>query len=913
MNRGATGGSPGRGDPRGEADPTAIRELFGLMLDAADGEAPIEEARSAMDLADAGVRTAVERLLEAHRRAEGVLLHPPPEGTLPSEHPAEHPDHCMPEANPAAPRISGYEIGEEIGRGGFGMVYRARQLSPVERPVAIKVLRTELATPEVLARFRAESRTLARMNHAGIARVLDAGLDEMRRPFVAMELVRGEPLTAYCESNALSVRERLHLMVEVCDAVHHAHQRAVIHRDLKPANILVERIDHRHQPRVIDFGIAKILEDNVEESHTQIGTRLGTPRYMSPEQAGGRDRADVRSDVYALGVLLCEALTGHVPRDPAGTDGASGSRARARATRPSQLAASSPGEIALRSRELRGDLDRIVLKAVALEPDERYDSAAALGDDLQRYLDGLPVAATAPSLFYLTRKFIARRRLTSAAILLAALSLLGGTAAAMYGMNRANESRAEAEQQTRRAAHEAAIAREINEFWIDIIERSSPQAARRPDLKVREALDLAAPHLPGRITDPGVRLRMHETFADAYHALGLHEPQLHHAHRAHSLLDRTPSEDAGEVIRVLHGLALALLESHELDEAAAVLDEALGLARSRGDVERNQLPKLLQTQARVEDRAGHFARAEELYLEAVRTARERLGPTHVTTLANEKGHALMLVKLGRTQEALDQLVPLLALLQEALGEDHPETIAALTTLASARQTLGRFDEAERDYAMLLDLSIPVLGEDHPYILVVRNNLASLLREMRRFEEAEVAFRAVRESHLRLNGPDHPATLRATANLAMTLMSQNKYEECEPLLVEAIEGRRRVLGDEHPDTINVRHVLANVYLNTDRLEEARELYAVLLQQLREAVPEGNIRLAPLLRTCGILMERGDQIEEALPFYIESYEILLNAAGPEHPQTTRGKTFICDALAKLADVDAHPSWRDQCRDQ
>lgn len=907
MNREETGGSSGRlGDSRAHADRTVVKELFGLMLDAVEGEAPINEARAAMARADAEVRLAVEQLLEAHQRAEGVLFEPNPEDASNSN----HPDECTPNVAMTVPRISGYEIGEEIGRGGFGMVYRARQLSPVERPVAVKVLRTELATQEVIARFRAESRTLARMNHAGIARVLDAGLDDQNRPFVAMELVSGEPLTAYCETNALTVRERLQLMVEVCDAVHHAHQRAVIHRDLKPANILVERVDHRHQPRVIDFGIAKILEENVDESRTQLGMRLGTPRYMSPEQARGSDSADVRSDVYALGVLLCEVLTGQVPRDPAGTDDARGSNSKLRATRPSQLAASSDDQIALRSRELRGDLDRIVLKAVALEPDERYDSAAALEDDLRRYLDGLPVVATTPSVFYLTRKFITRRKLTSAATLLAVLSLIVGATAAMYGMNRANASRVEAELQTLRAEYEATIASEINEFWIDIIQRSSPQEARRPDLQVREALDLASPQLSTRISDPGVRRRLHETFSNAYQALGLSESQLHHARMTQSLLNEAPADDPIDTIRVYQALASALMDAHELEEARAALDVALGLCEANPGSASRQIPFLLQTQARIADRAGEFAEAERLFANAVEQSHLILGPQHLTTFASEGGHAQSLIKLGRSQEAIDMLVMALDRLRDELGDNHTEFIGMLTTLANARQNLGQFDQAERDYAMLLDTAIPVIGEDHPYILVVWNNLASLLREMRRFEEAEVIFRDIRESHLQRSGIDHPATLRATANLAMTLVSQKKYEESEPLLIEAVHGRSRVLGDEHPDTINVKHVLASVYSSTGRVTEAAELYAILLQQLRDAVPEGNIRLAPLLRTYGIVMEQSDRTEDALSLYIESYEILLNVAGPEHPHTVRGMMFICDALVNLGDSGGFEPWHERC---
>lgn len=883
------------------SDQTVVKDLFGQVLEAEDAAAS-EEARAALEAAEPAVRDAVERLLSAHRRAAGMLLEDKPGSIEPALEPTKF----------TRPHIAGYEFHDEIGRGGFGVVYRAQQVSPVQRPVAIKILRTELASQNVISRFRAESRVLAKMNHPGIACVLDAGLDSHNRPFLAMELVDGEPLVSYCELHRLTVRQRVQLMVDVCEAVHHAHQRAVIHRDLKPANILVEQIDGRHRPRVIDFGIAKLIEEDGAETQTQEGAKLGTPRYMSPEQSEGTDVIDVRTDVYALGVLLCEALTGQVPRVNEGTGGASGSRSSSRATRPSQLAAKAASAPADLSRELRGDLDRIVLKAVSLDPEMRYASAAALGEDLERFLDGRAVLATPPGVFYLTRKFVTRHKSASAALGLAVVSLVGGTAAAMYGQARAHESRLVAEQERRHAELEATIATEINEFWIDIIERSSPQQARRPDLQVREALDLAAPRLEQHIGDPGVRRRLHETFSDAYQGLGLVEPQLHHARLAWQLLDESDVEDQSERVRASLTLATALMEAHQLDEARTVVDAALELCRPDAALQR-QLPLALQILARIEERDGDFEKAEAVYREAVNQAHRLLGPRHLTTLVTERGLALTLVNLSRAQEAVETLEPLVERMQQVLGADHPELIGALTTLINAWQMLGQFDEADRGHATLLDLSQSVLGEDHPYIMVLMNNRASLLRDQRRFEEAEAVFRDLRDAYLRISGVDHPNTLRATANLAMSLVDQQKYEESERFLMEVIDGRGRVLGDDHPDTINARQVLASVYSQTGRVQEAAELYGVLLEQLRQAVPPGHIRLAPVLRNYGVALEKSGDFEQAVALYIESYEILLNVAGPDHPQTQRGMGFICDALEKVESIDDHSAWRDRCAER
>lgn len=899
-------------------DATHVKDLFGLLLDAEEATDPAEAAqlREAADAAlarvDAAARQAVEQLLAAHRRAAGVLLEPThsagDDGDAASR-PVD--DGALITIEP--PVIAGYEVGEEIGRGGFGVVYRARQVRPVERDVAVKVLRNEFATAEVIGRFRAEARLLARMNHPGIARVLDAGLDDRQRPFVTMELVRGEPLVQYCQSHQLTIRQRVRLMRDVAEAVHHAHQRAVIHRDLKPANVLVERIDDRHQPHVIDFGIAKLVGDGAADvSWTRTGTRLGTPRYMSPEQESSADVSDVRTDVYALGVMLCEALTGDVPhqRDDAGSAGSS--RSRTRTVRPSQLAARAGSAGVTRSRVLRGDLDRIVLKAAALDSEIRYDSAAALAEDLERYLDGRPVRATPPSAVYLARTFIARRKVTSAAIVVALIALIGGTAAAMYGRNRATASEAKAVAAQMRAETEAENANEVNTFWLDIIERGSPREARQPDLSVREALDLAAPRVDAEIDNVQVRRRLHETFADAYHALGLSEPQLEHARAAFELLGESSAATLEASIRTHLLYGRALMESNELPVARSVLLEARSMCTSNDPSMRRYLPEVLQTLARVSSSEGAFADAESLLLDAVEQAEATLGPRHPVTLEAEEKLGLTLVKLGRYQEVVDRLVPVLEAQQDVLGNDHPDTLGTRTVLATARVNLGRLDEAERDYQVLIAQSIAILGEDHSHILALKHNRAGLLRKMSRQEEAMAQYDAVRAAYERTGGPDHPNTLSAAFNLAIVLSDLERFEESESLLIDIVARRTRVLGADHPGTINAQQTLATVYYYTDRLDEAEAQYVDILERLRRVVPPGAMHLAPVLRNYGAVLRDLGRPDEALPMFIGSYEILVSAVGEDHPETTRGLAFICETLDELESPDDGilDEWRRRC---
>ena len=332
-------------------DRSHVKALFGEILEAREAG---DDAKATRLLADAEpqLRDAVSDLLSAFVKASGALL---------DDTHNTKPDKQLPRT---APTITGYEISDEIGQGGFGIVFRARQKTPIDRPVAVKVLRRELVSDEAITRFRAESALLARMDHDCIARVYDAGLTDQGQPFVSMQLIEAEPLNRACETMKLSTRQRVQLMAQVCDAIQHAHQRAVIHRDLKPANILVEQTPDAITPHVIDFGIAKLLEDDPNSLHTRASVRLGTPRYMSPEQRAGNQTSDTRVDVYALGAILCELLAGDVPtantehKDP--TDST--------ITRPSKIASEQTHRTVTHPKALRGDLDRIVLKACADDP-----------------------------------------------------------------------------------------------------------------------------------------------------------------------------------------------------------------------------------------------------------------------------------------------------------------------------------------------------------------------------------------------------------------------------------------------------------------------------------------------------------------------------------------------------------------
>lgn len=434
------------------------------------------------------LRRSIENLLNAHDRPDNLLdlpaLDRPPKD-------AEHNPTTFLEAkqadNLAETMIGPYRLMEMIGEGGFGVVYVAEQQQPVKRRVAIKLIRPGMDTYEVIARFEAERQALAMMDHPGIARVFDAGLTEGKRPYFVMELVRGVPITDFCEQAGLTLVERLRLFVTVCLAVQHAHQKGVIHRDIKPSNVMVTMHDETPVVKVIDFGIAKAIDQSLTDKtiYTRFQSMIGTPLYMSPEQAemSGLD-IDTRSDIYSLGVLLYELLTGTTPvdrqrfetasfdevrriirdEDPPVPSSRATTQRRLRSTQVSRRGRSAVGEPVSFST----DLDWIVMKAIEKDRTRRYESAGSLAADLNRFLRNEPVEARPPSRLYKLYKFSQRNKITLVTSSLVALALIAGTGVSIWQAARAVFERNQKEialQQAIESRNEADQARkEIENF-----------------------------------------------------------------------------------------------------------------------------------------------------------------------------------------------------------------------------------------------------------------------------------------------------------------------------------------------------------------------------------------------------------------------------------------------------------------
>jgi len=811
------------------AERAAAKALFGLLLDAIedpDGSATAE-AESAKRAASPSVRAAAESLLAAHRRANDLLYESR------SGDGASTADRGEMTAPRRWPTIGGHTIEAELGRGGFGIVYRAMQHEPVERPVAIKVLRVDLASDEMARRFRAEAGLLARMSHPGIAHVFDAGVDADGRPYVSMELVAGEPITIACERRGLSVRERVALVAEVSDAVHHAHQRAVIHRDLKPANVLVEEHDGRLRPRVIDFGIAKLTESGTDTAVTHDGSRFGTPRYMSPEQFQPGATADTRVDVYALGVLLCEVLTGRIPHERSDSTPASGTRP---CTRPSALAAESPTDaVAARSRTIRGDLDRIILKAVDDDPSERYESAAALADDLRRHLDGLPVRATRPNALYLTSKFIARRRTLSAAIVFGVVALVAGTLLALHGTREAVRSREAIAVALHATEAERARAEAVAEFLlVDMLDALAPDRSGQASPSVQEFLRNAATDATARLDDDPALL------LDVLQRVGIAQRRLGDSSAAATTLDRAATLSA-ERLGIDDRRTIML----ELDSILA--------AREAGGARRDDpRPAALRDRAIAalspDDPIALRTRLHGSHIGASVDPRPEMAAIERTWrelgLEGSDGHleTLQYLTIAMRHFGDDRLMATLedavAIAVAARGPSHSRTMTLRGELARALVDEGRHDEAALLLREQIEHATPMLGVTSPAHARALQTLSRVELLRGNAIDALPLAQTALEAMTTLHGADSVQATTALQHVGVIEHALGHHEDAAKTLTEVVDRRTRIWGEARPSVLLDRVRLADSLVKIDR---AGEVEAILKPVFAHLEPTHEVRL------------------------------------------------------------------------
>ncbi len=752
--------------------------------------------------------------------------------------------------------VGPYRLLQKVGEGGMGEVWEAEQSEPIRRRVAIKIIKRGMDTRQVIARFEAERQALATMDHRNVAKVFDAGATARGRPYFAMEFVQGVPITDHCDRNRLRTPERLELFVQVCEGVQHAHQNAIIHRDLKPSNVLVSYRDDSTTPKIIDFGVAKATSQRLTEKTvlTEFGALIGTPEYMSPEQAEMTGQGvDTRTDVYSLGVLLYELLVGVLPfesrelrqagfdeirRKIRGDDPARPSTRLSTLKRDLSLdnAERRGMELSALRRHLAGDLDWITMKAMEKDRARRYGSPAELAEDIRRHLRHEPVTAGPPSVRYRMRKFVRRHRLGVATTLLIALALLTGAAVATTGLVRA--TRAE-----RLAVAETETARQVSDFLKDLFELSGPDRARGTSITVRELLENGAEKIDTTLVDePEVRAELMATMGEVYRKLGLYPQARPMLEQVLETRRGVLGEEHPSTLESRSALAHLLARQGQFDAAEPLFRTTLeAQERLLGSDD----PATLETRsnmAELYDDDGRYAEAEPLFRQTLDTRRRLHGDGHPDTLDSLSSLAIVLGRQGRYEEAEPLFLQALDVRARLLDDDHPDTLASRSYLAGLYMVQGRYDESERQYRRTLQVQRRVLGDNHPDTLATRKNIGFLYIRQGRYEEAESLLRQTLESRIRKLGLEHQDTLQSQSSLALLYEKQGRYAEAEPLFLRTIETQARVLGEGHPNTLVSQSNLASLYLHIGRVEEAERLYRATLVVQRDKLGDRHTNTA-----------------------------------------------------------------------
>jgi len=790
-------------DQHARTNTAAIKDLFGEILDARSSN-QYDESDRVLREAKPDVRRAVEALLAAHSRASGMLLD--------DTHVGEAPAHTPPQAKsgPAPTSIAGYIIHDEIGHGGFGIVYRAQQRTPIDRAVAAKVLRRELVSEDAITRFRAESALLARMSHDSIAKVYDAGLTDQGQPYVAMELIDGKPLTAACNGLGLGARARVALMASVCDAIQHAHQRAVIHRDLKPANILVEDHPTGPKPRIIDFGIAKLLDDDPNTEHTRASVRLGTPRYMSPEQRHGTETADTRVDVYALGAILCELLAGDVPSsDPSGTSTDPGSFTGSyRITRPSKIAGEQTDTTTIHPRTLRGDLDRIVLKACATDPELRYASAQAMGEDLRRYLDGRPITAAPPGVLYVAKKFVRRHRASVSLAGVLGVALVAALAVAMIQWDQANAERDKAIASADRTAFIGDFLLDMLLLTVDANARGAPPAFT--DGTMQSLADRAA---EGLDEDPEHMIDMLDGIGRFQAQAGQTEAGAKNVERALAFAIDYYGIPSPKVVELRVHL-YDLLNGHGLH---GWKDQITLADQESAQIYTDDDPKRMRVTQRADTTIANLERIIAHY--------EQLDNIDPDDLYHAYQTYTMLLRFGPTPER--QLESSARLYQIAREHYPPDNTAVIQAMALHGLAMTVYAPTEESEAFLLDAyerSSRVLGEDHFLTAPIRRGLARIYGILDRPNEGIPYAVADLESVARFDGTDSIQYANGLHELGVLYYVAERFEEARDALEHSLQLRFGQWSEGHEQITTIQVALAEVQLELGNNEDAERLTA-----------------------------------------------------------------------------------------
>ena len=774
-----------------------------------------------------------------------------------------------------------YKLLRQLGEGGMGVVYHAQQFEPIRRDVALKVIKPGMDSKQVVARFEGERQALAVMDHPNIARVFDAGATPNGLPYFVMELVDGVPITRYCDTKRLSIRERTELFIPVCRAIQHAHQKGIIHRDIKPSNMLVRQQEGKAVPKVIDFGLSKALGFEASDATmmTNLGTVIGTFNYMSPEQAEwGRHDIDTRTDVYSLGAVLYELLTGTTPieglqeasfvealrriREEDTESPSTRVRRSAELKEIAELRRSDPAKL---PKLLDRELDWIVMKTLEKDRVRRYETVNGLARDLERYLEGEPVEAAPPSAAYRLGKFVRRYRVWLATAAAFAAVLLAGVVISAWMAVRA--SRAEAESQA-----------VVDFLQNDLLSQASAynqtaNAKPDPNLTVRMALDRAASRIEGKFAkQPLLEASIRHRIANVYVDLGLYPEAESQYERALAIRRRELGDKNLATFSTMASLAAAYERSGNLKKAAPLYREVFEKERR---VLGEQHPSTLGTMnglAVTYMDEGDYVQSAALLEKLVPMEEHVFGDRDLQTLRAMGNLGAGYLAMRKDSLAEPILSKSLELKRKWLGSENPETLDTMTNLAELYRDRGEYDKAEPLTAAALAAYRRVLGVHHPSATNSMNSLAELYVESGKYPQAEALFEEALESARSVGREKHPFALASLFGLAEAYEGEGRLAQAESVYTKVFESRRDVLGNEHPDTLDTLASLAKVRIGEQHYPQAEAPLRQALAGYEKTVPDSWERY-DCEALLGVSLAGQKRFTEAEPLLVAGYEGML----------------------------------------
>jgi serine/threonine protein kinase/tetratricopeptide (TPR) repeat protein len=870
---------------------------------------------------DSDLRRELDALLAAHSQTPPDDTPPGPSPAVPSRAPGE---------GIGAVLAGRYLLQESLGEGGMGHVYLAQQIEPVQRLIAVKVIKAGLSSRPVLARFEQERQALALMDHPHIAKVFDAGTTEHDLPFFVMELVRGVRITKFCDEHQLTLRQRLELYMLVCLAIQHAHQKGIIHRDIKPPNVLVASYDGKPVPKVIDFGIAKATGEPLTDKTLQTGAEVvvGTPEYMSPEQADtSRPDVDTRSDIYALGVLLYELLTGTTPVDRKRLGKVSvleilrivreidpplPSTRLSISDNLKRIAADRRTEPARLTRLVRGELDWIVMKALEKDRSRRYATAEDLARDVERYLADEPVSAGPPSAAYRLKKMLRRHRGLALAVGLVLLTLVGGIIGTSWGWltarsardneaeqrQEAEDQRQHAEQAEQKARADEAQRRAVLDFFQTKVLAAAGPKGKAGGLgrqaTIRDAIAAAEPQIATAFADqPAVEAALRQTLGNTYVYLGDPQLAIPHLEKARSLRQSQFGPDHPDTLDATNELANACYQAGQTAEAIALYEEVLPRAKVLGaghPLALYAMAGLALTYRAV----GRRSDAVPLLEEALQMRRASKGDEDLETLMDADNLARLYLETGRPALALELLEPTVGRLRQVQGPDHLDTLISVTNLATAYLFVGRVNEAIDTFLENLKRMEKELGRDHPDSLIARGGLAKAYFKAGRSAEG---LKQLEES-LKLCqakfGAEHPYTLVDLCNLAQANEEAGRPAEALRLMTETLRLRQKKLGADDPQTLRTMAALARMHTNRKDYTQAEALLTEAVRLSRQREGPDTLATARLQSQLGECLCQQKKFGEAEPLLLAGYRALEGAMA-KAPQPD--KAGLAEAAGRL----------------